>query len=316
MDRMVSGYKSANESHATTGDMPMGQFIHDIQSGAHCNAVGAVREIQDEQERRDVKAATLPATTVGGVFRPSRRLGHMLSSTHTVPVDLDHVDPEEAKDFCKTVRCVVCAFTSASGQGLKVVCAIASRHRYPRASWWAEHFTRMWSQAAGLFRDRYEVDPSGSDATRLMFTSDDRATYIPDRFSPLLYRPEIEQSQTAPAPGLPKEALPPEIAAEVEAGATSRVYGHDGAAVPVSASGGNVHAALGKLEEAGYGSNDKTLIAVGLCLKANGYDFEVWDTSAENGGCTCGSAVRRVRWDSLKGADTDMRVVFGLAKKV
>ena len=301
----VSLYSSATTSRTPIGDVALGYFLHAIETGVYRDQVAQVRESADKDEQRELKARILPGVSLAGVFRPTRWAGNLLLPSRFLPVDLDDVDPDEVKESCRTIPHVLRAFTSVGGHGVKVIVGCAAPLPYTRSSWWADHHYELWQQAAALFSDRYTVDESGSDVTRLVLASDDSSPYTNPAWTPLVWRrPRRAVVSSTPVADHPAKRT------HVPAPSIHTFGAH--AMLPT----GDPMDALARLEEDGYGKDKKKVMAVIRCLKGNGHQFADFAKSYSKGGGTCGNDKLFELWEAMRGDDADYRVIFGMAKSL
>ncbi|MCC9168127.1 VapE domain-containing protein [Pontibacter harenae] len=169
----VSIFQNFNE---TTENKPLAAVLHSIQRGDYRKEVDQVRSFRQNGQTEAYEQAkkSLPGFTPSGIFEGGRRMEHLQSYSGTVVLDFDKLTDEElarAKQASCESPYTYAAFTSPSGNGLKVlvrVTSLAEAHKqaYKQVK---EHYVCL----LGL-----KVDESGSDVTRLCFVSFDSDLYL------------------------------------------------------------------------------------------------------------------------------------------
>ncbi|MBF9255014.1 DUF3874 domain-containing protein [Pontibacter sp. 172403-2] len=168
----VSIFQNFNQ---ITENLPIGQILRRIQSGVYCSQVEQVRLLlqQGETEAYEQAKKSLPAFTPSGIFQGGRKEKHLQAYSGVIVLDLDKLADEKlakAKQKSCASPYTYAAFTSPSGNGLKVLVRVTSA-------------AGAHKQAYSQVKEHYElllglkVDESGSDVTRLCFVSFDSGLY-------------------------------------------------------------------------------------------------------------------------------------------
>ena len=161
----------------------LGKVADDIRSDANRAQIEELRELIAQGKLVDYtsRKRSLSAFLVSGVCttRSASIAVKDKFAKHSgfLQIDLDRKDNPQLSDLpavfekLKADDHVACAFLSPSGQGYKVICAIAPDVQTHRACWQA---------AADYFKEHYDlnVDRSTKDPLRLCFTSYDPNIYV------------------------------------------------------------------------------------------------------------------------------------------
>lgn len=198
----VSKFKHFNQVEE---NLPIEKILEDVQSGKYRDQVEQVRSFLhggnlEEYERAKKR---LPAFTPSGVFHGGRKPEFLQEYSGIVILDLDKLSPEElqqAKENASASAYTYAAFTSPSGNGLKILVKVpgviraitAKKELHGGASPGEIHLHNGTNQeivsahkrAYNQVKDYYarllglKLDESGSDLTRLCFVSYDNELYL------------------------------------------------------------------------------------------------------------------------------------------
>lgn len=177
LDRYISVVPRATE-HRPMDHITVRQALEQIRTGKYKSYVQRVRNEEDKERRRKIKASG-PAYTFSGHFTYVDREG-LQEHTGLVCLDYDDVSPEQALEVVCNSEHVLAAFRSVSGGGLKVLVPVEpapvdnDQHR------------QAYEQAAALWS--LKVDRAASDISRLCYTSYDPDIYIHEAAVPVAVR--------------------------------------------------------------------------------------------------------------------------------
>lgn len=177
-------------------------ILADVAEGRWAGAVGAARAAGDAEKYARAKRS-LPALIFAGVFA-QRKKDALKAHSGLLCLDLDGKDnpgmaPEQMRQIVAADAHTLAAFVSPSGEGLKVLVAVAGGDpaRPPRDA--AEHEAafraaeRHYRDALGLV-----VDPSGKDVCRLCFVSHDPQLWVAPEWPRERFAPEADAAQSLP----------------------------------------------------------------------------------------------------------------------
>ncbi|MFX3681376.1 MAG: BT4734/BF3469 family protein [bacterium] len=175
-DREFSLFRNI-KANSPAGTVSLGAFVNQIQRGTWKNKILLLRgeQISNPGKAKRIKSS-LPAAKVHGVFKGNRAVD-LETCSGLICLDFDKVGGEEAIHSLKTSvskhPSVLCAFTSPSGNGLKVVFASDSESE-------AEH-NQCWTAAREVFAGY--IAPSSStklDSTPKNIAANCFVSYDPD----------------------------------------------------------------------------------------------------------------------------------------
>lgn len=149
--------------------MDVREVLELIRSGTYQRQVEAVRKAPSKAERDHLKAQ-LPLFTPSGTFE-ERKGDAVIQHSGLGVVDFDKVPGDELGDLRAMVQAnphTFAAFTSPSGNGLKVLFRIPAD---------AKRHADAWAAAAKMYAHPC-LDPSGKDIARACFVSWDPDLYI------------------------------------------------------------------------------------------------------------------------------------------
>lgn len=187
----IGYYNGAKDNVGTT--ITIEEALNTIKSDELSNQVYTIAHTLDDKKRSALKAK-LPACTFSGTFAPKRNAQNLSSYSSLIVLDFDKLNSDALSKLKKEARAqpfVVAAFTSPSGNGLKVLCHVAGGPEFHLDNFLAlqKHFSDLTGHTA---------DASGKDTSRLCFLSWDLGAYInyeAETFAPIFTQPE---AQTAP----------------------------------------------------------------------------------------------------------------------
>lgn len=168
---MITIFKDifATEPHYIELDVALSR----IKNGKSKVLVEQIRESQDK-EKRDSLKKRLPCVCFSGTFR-KRLDSELIEHSHYIVLDFDKVNPDELISEIACNSFVKAAWVSPSGDGVKVLCRVATtNHR--------GHFEALKS----LFP---QCDKSGINESRVCYESYDPNIYIrenPTKFDGLI----------------------------------------------------------------------------------------------------------------------------------
>jgi hypothetical protein len=139
-----------------------------IINGEFAEPINRIRATESSNDRRKMKADTLPCVLFGGVFADRNDSGLRLPSGEVI-IDIDHVENVQALK-AKIIKdpCVSACFFSPSGDGLKILMPIGNRD-----------YREGWDDCKAYLSKHYkiEIDKSGCNESRLCFYSYDPELY-------------------------------------------------------------------------------------------------------------------------------------------
>ncbi len=128
-----------------------------------------------KKENADRIKMGLPAVTFQGTFDATRKADNIAQYNHCVILDFDHIeDIDKVKQIISECQNTHLAFTSPSGDGLKVLVKVDSELEYHLQAF--QQVVNFYEELTGA-----EIDQSGKDVARLTFLSyDPELYYNPD----------------------------------------------------------------------------------------------------------------------------------------
>jgi predicted P-loop ATPase len=147
--------------------IPVDIFLDYIKDGKWQDYVLPIRALKDKSARQDAKKK-VPYVTLSGEFSDRTDKG-LVSHSGFIGIDIDDIDPEDAKGYLCPDKYVFAAFTSISGRGLCLVFKInGDKHR--------EAFAGI---SEYLF-ENYKLicDPTSVNPSRARFVSYDPHLYL------------------------------------------------------------------------------------------------------------------------------------------
>ncbi|WP_332031352.1 BT4734/BF3469 family protein, partial [Kaistella sp.] len=182
------------------------KILDDIKTGTYRNAITYLRKslAEDKKEAAERAKKSLPAFTPSATFKGGRKMEFLISYNALVVLDIDKITKEkltESKEKLQNNEFVFAAFTSPSGNGLKIFVKVSTDKTEHK-----ETFLKLQEYFENLLQ--LEIDKSGKDITRLCFFSYDPELYLNENskeFSVIESReqPEIEKPAPTPSTQLP-----------------------------------------------------------------------------------------------------------------
>ena len=152
------------------------KILDDIKTGTYRNAITYLRKslAEDKKEAAERAKKALPAFTPSAIFKGGRKMEFLTAYNALVVLDIDKITKEklvESKEKLKENQFVFAAFTSPSGNGLKVFVKVSTEKTEHK-----ETFLKLQEYFENLLQ--LEIDKSGKDITRLCFFSYDPELYL------------------------------------------------------------------------------------------------------------------------------------------
>lgn len=151
-------------------------ILNDIKQGTFKDQIKKIRTLikSNNKEQADILKKQLIAFTPSGTFNNGRNAKDVTSYSGYIILDIDKLDETQLKDAIKTSRIApytYASFISPSGNGLKILVKVNSNQ---------EHHKKAFKQVAAYYKQalNLEIDNSGSDISRLCFTSFDPDCFI------------------------------------------------------------------------------------------------------------------------------------------
>lgn len=172
IDARVSLYRGVKDNQGT--EVSLGDFL---SNGSYRPLVDRLRSTSDPDERAELKRQ-LPLVTVSGLFRPTRKVEHLVAHSGLICLDIDgkdnpNIDIEEMRAILQERSDVAYASLSAGGKGMFAILPIAYPHQH------LAQFMALEDEFLQLYGIR--LDRACKDVTRLRAASyDDRAYINPD----------------------------------------------------------------------------------------------------------------------------------------
>lgn len=141
-----------------------------IKNGYYASLIEQCRLISDHKERNDFKAKYLPSLTISAICKDWRNEKNVVQHTGFITFDIDKDHNPQIEDWGKLrdeifiSPKVVCAFLSASGNGLAFIVKILPAHHKD------VFYSIEWEFKTQL---NIVIDKSGKDVVRLRFISYD-----------------------------------------------------------------------------------------------------------------------------------------------
>ena len=152
------------------------KILDDIKTGTYRNAITYLRKSlgEDKKEAAERAKKSLPAFTPSATFKGGRKMEFLTAYNALVVLDIDKITKEkltECKEKLQNNEFVFAAFTSPSGNGLKVFIKVKTDKTEHK-----ETFLKLQEYFEKLLQ--LEIDKSGKDITRLCFFSYDPELYL------------------------------------------------------------------------------------------------------------------------------------------
>lgn len=152
------------------------KILEDIKTGTYRNAITYLRKslAEDKKEAAERAKKSLPAFTPSASFKGGRKMEFLTNYNALVVLDIDKITKEkltESKEKLQSNEYVFAAFTSPSGNGLKVFVKVSTDKTEHK-----ETFLKLQEYFENLLQ--LEIDKTGKDITRLCFFSYDPELYL------------------------------------------------------------------------------------------------------------------------------------------
>lgn len=150
--------------------------LNDIKNGKYKNIITKCRlyTANDDYDSYKTLKSKLPAVTFCGTFEKARKLQNLTTYNKLVILDIDHIlksDVSSLKDILQKDDYIFSVWLSPSGEGIKALVKIEGSPNSHKES---------FDSLKDYFLSKYEIelDQSGSDITRLCFSSWDKDLYL------------------------------------------------------------------------------------------------------------------------------------------
>lgn len=166
------------------------KILDDIKTGTYKNAVTYLRKslADDKKEAAERAKKSLPAFTPSATFKGGRKMEFLQQYNPLVVLDIDKLTKEQlanGKDKLKQDQHVYAAFTSPSGNGLKIFVKVEGTKENHK-----DNFLKLQKYFEELLE--VEIDKSGKDITRLCFFSFDPDLYLNETAAVFTTQPAAE----------------------------------------------------------------------------------------------------------------------------
>ncbi|MCP2039255.1 BT4734/BF3469 family protein [Chryseobacterium sp. HSC-36S06] len=157
------------------------KILDEIKTGTYRNAITYLRKslAEDKKEAAERAKKALPAFTPSATFKGGRKMEFLTNYNALVVLDIDKITKEkltECKEKLQNNEFVFAAFTSPSGNGLKIFVKVSTDKTEHK-----ETFLKLQVYFENLLH--LEIDKSGKDITRLCFFSYDPELYLNENSS-------------------------------------------------------------------------------------------------------------------------------------
>ncbi len=181
-------FKNFNE---VTENKDILKILDDIKNGTYQPAITYLRKslADNKTEAAERAKKSLPAFTPSATFKGGRKMEFLTNYNALVVLDIDKITPEklsESKEKLKENPFVFSAFTSPSGNGLKIFVKVSGTKENHK-----ENFLKLQEYFENLLS--VEIDKSGKDVTRLCFFSYDPEIFVND--ASVVFGSHSEQSE-------------------------------------------------------------------------------------------------------------------------
>jgi len=166
--RIISRYESLGD--AVSSLVTVMQELQTIKDGVFQQTVTRAREMYFTDRKAYAWAKrSLPAVTFSASFGEARQSQFLIAYSHLIIIDIDGMDEEELLSMKAVIfndPFTIAIWVSPSGRGLKFLVEVTSG---------ASNHKNAYNQVVTYFRKYADkIDFSGSDITRLCFTSSDK----------------------------------------------------------------------------------------------------------------------------------------------
>ena len=184
------------------------KILDDIKTGTYRNAITYLRKslAEDKKEAAERAKKALPAFTPSATFKGGRKMEFLTNYNALVVLDIDKITKEklaECKEKLKSNEFVFAAFTSPSGNGLKVFVKVSTDKTEHK-----ETFLQLQEYFENLLQ--LEIDKSGKDITRLCFFSYDPDLYLNENAEVFTDNPKVENCHSEHSEGISKHQSNPQ----------------------------------------------------------------------------------------------------------
>lgn len=183
------------------------KILDDIKTGTYRNAITYLRKslAEDKKEAAERAKKSLPAFTPSATFKGGRKMEFLTNYNALVVLDIDKITKEkltECKEKLQNNEFVFAAFTSPSGNGLKVFVKIKTDLNEHKQSF--QHIMNYFEQLLQI-----QIDKSGKDITRLCFFSYDPDLYLNENAEVFTDNPKPEVCHSEHSEGISKHQSNP-----------------------------------------------------------------------------------------------------------
>lgn len=183
------------------------KILDDIKTGTDCNAITYLRKslAEDKKEAAERAKKALPAFTPSATFKGGRKMEFLTAYNALVVLDIDKITKEkltESKEKLQSNEYVFAAFTSPSGNGLKLFIKVSTDKTEHK-----ETFLKLQEYFENLLQ--LEIDKSGKDITRLCFFSYDPDLYLNENAEVFTDNPKVENCHSEHSEGISKHQSNP-----------------------------------------------------------------------------------------------------------
>ncbi|MBV6881894.1 VapE family protein [Epilithonimonas ginsengisoli] len=183
------------------------KILDDIKTGTYRNAITYLRKslAEDKKEAAERAKKALPAFTPSATFKGGRKMEFLTNYNALVVLDIDKITKEkltESKENLQKNEFVFAAFTSPSGNGLKVFVKVTTDKTDHK-----ETFLKLQTYFENLLQ--LEIDKSGKDITRLCFFSYDSDLYLNENAEVFTDNPKVENCHSEHSEGISKHQSNP-----------------------------------------------------------------------------------------------------------
>lgn len=196
---IVSFFRNAVSHESVTASVE--QIVEGIRTGRWLNEVARIRQalVDGDKKQAGEWKRRLPYISFGGVFEGGHKASQLVQYSHLVVLDYDNLPPESLEPLREQAMaqpCVLTAFVTPSGRGLKVVVLTNGRQ---------EEHARTFALVTDFFDTLLGVpsDPSCKDISRGHFVSADEKAVYRAAAEPFLIDELPQAGQLSASPALP-----------------------------------------------------------------------------------------------------------------
>ena len=174
--------------HVADGNVTLLNFLSGVKKGKWADKILAVRKEKDKKKRSKLKADTLPAVTISGLFK-ERKEAKLLQHSGFMCLDVDDVD-ESKVEVIRNDPYTYAMFVSTSGNGYAIVTKV-NPEKHKDSYRWAEKY--YWTEHG------ITVDPAPKNPASLRFVSFDPELFINEKARNLkTLKPERRKTKSIP----------------------------------------------------------------------------------------------------------------------